>query len=210
MVTWVSRVCISTRMGRDSISVQSGGIGHAGATRRARRRSRRARPYICRLTSLSLVICPSVGPFDYGSVRAAVTADRPAAMPFPNEASRLVLVSASQPGRAPTSRVRSMQWKRSMRSRATASAGTSVSIAATVTASALGSYTRCAVMRRLSNRAGGALRARWPSAFSLRRCRVTHSVTTRKPPLKPAAPIRRHSCSPLRHPASHSARGLAM
>ncbi len=44
------------KKGSDSLSVQFGAERHAGATRRARRRSRRARPYICRLTSLSLVI----------------------------------------------------------------------------------------------------------------------------------------------------------
>jgi hypothetical protein len=46
--------------GSDSISVQWGGRCHAGTVRRARRRSRPARPYICRFTSLSLVIWPSV------------------------------------------------------------------------------------------------------------------------------------------------------
>ncbi len=58
--------------GSDSLSMQS--ACYAGATRRARRRSSLARPYIWRLTSLSFVICPSVWPFDQGWVRAAVTA----------------------------------------------------------------------------------------------------------------------------------------
>src|ERR1019366_10016844 len=41
---------------------------------RACRRSIFARPYIWRFTSFSFVICPSVWPFDQGSVRAARTA----------------------------------------------------------------------------------------------------------------------------------------
>jgi hypothetical protein len=42
------------KSGSDSLSVQS--AGYAGVMRRARRRSSLARPYIWRLTSLSLVI----------------------------------------------------------------------------------------------------------------------------------------------------------
>ena len=40
----------------------------------ARNKSSFARPYICRFISLSLVFCPSVCPFDHGSVNAALTA----------------------------------------------------------------------------------------------------------------------------------------
>jgi len=69
-------------------------------------------------------------------------------MPFLKDASMLLLVSASQSCSAPMSRARSMQWKRSIRSRAVASAGTHISIAATVTASAFGNCPRCAVAMR--------------------------------------------------------------
>jgi len=49
--------CVSAcNFGSDSISVQFGGWRHAETRRRARSRSRWARPYICRFTSLSLVI----------------------------------------------------------------------------------------------------------------------------------------------------------
>ena len=47
---------------------------HAAGTRRARSRSRLARPYIWRLRAFSLLIWPSVCPLDHGSRRAARTA----------------------------------------------------------------------------------------------------------------------------------------
>ena len=46
------------------------------ASSRASSRSSLARPYIWRLISLSLVICPSVWPFDQGLVIASATAAR--------------------------------------------------------------------------------------------------------------------------------------
>src|SRR5260221_11437787 len=54
--------------------VVSSSSAHAACTMRRRRRSRFARPYIWRLSSLSLVICPSTCPVLQGSVRAARTA----------------------------------------------------------------------------------------------------------------------------------------
>ena len=54
--------------------VQVIAVNYAGLSRRARRRSSFARPYICRFTSFSLVFCPSVWPFDQGCVRAVCTA----------------------------------------------------------------------------------------------------------------------------------------
>jgi len=51
-----------------------GSYFHAGWAIRARRRSIFPRPYIWRLTSLSLVIWPSVCPLDQGSTMAARTA----------------------------------------------------------------------------------------------------------------------------------------
>jgi hypothetical protein len=43
--------------------------------------------------------------------------------------------------------------------------------------------------------------AAWPF-LSVRRRLVAHSVTSRRPPLKPAARRRRHSSAPLRQPAA--------
>ena len=45
---------------------------HTAPRRRALSKSRPARPYIWRLTSFSFVFCPSVWPFDHGSVSAAL------------------------------------------------------------------------------------------------------------------------------------------
>lgn len=89
---------IDVNKGSDSLSMQFDVGRHAWRTRRARRRSRGARPYICRLTSLSLVIWLSVCPFDHSSVSAAVTTDKSAAMPFPNDASMLMIISVSGRG----------------------------------------------------------------------------------------------------------------
>jgi hypothetical protein len=50
------------------------GGDHAAPTSLARSRSSLARPYICRLTSFSLVFCPSVWPLDQGCCKAAWTA----------------------------------------------------------------------------------------------------------------------------------------
>jgi IS5 family transposase len=66
---------------------------HAAPRRRALRRSGFARPYIWRLTSLSLVMWPSVCPLDQGSARAAATACSSARSPFAKEASRLAVAS---------------------------------------------------------------------------------------------------------------------
>lgn len=48
------------------------------------------------MTSLSFVFCPSVWPFDHGSVRAARTAAQSCSMPEANEAIKPVLASESQ------------------------------------------------------------------------------------------------------------------
>ena len=61
------------KKGSDSLSVHLCGH-HAAPSSRALRRSSFARPYIWRLTSLSLVMCRSVCPLDHGSDRAAATA----------------------------------------------------------------------------------------------------------------------------------------
>jgi hypothetical protein len=66
----------------------------------ARRRSRFARPYICRFRSLSLVTWPSVWPLDHGSLIAASTAGRSAAIPRANAPITLFVTSLSQASRS--------------------------------------------------------------------------------------------------------------
>ncbi len=63
------------------------------AHRRARSRSRFARPYICRLIILSLVMWPSVCPLDHGSTIPAVTAYLSAMIPLAKDASKLAAAS---------------------------------------------------------------------------------------------------------------------
>ena len=66
--------CESARKrGSDSLSVQPAGH-HAAPRSRALRRSSFARPDIWRLTSLSLVVWPSVWPLDHGRRSAAAIA----------------------------------------------------------------------------------------------------------------------------------------
>jgi hypothetical protein len=69
------------------------------------------------------VICTSVWPLDHGSVMAAWTALRSAAIPLANAPNRLVAGSLSQALRPALVFDRSMAWKRSIRSRAARSAG---------------------------------------------------------------------------------------
>jgi hypothetical protein len=115
-------------------------------------------------TSLSLVICSSVCPFDRGSVSAAVTAAKSALMPLQNEARRPVSLSAIHGASAAVSRVRIIRWKRSVIVRAAASAGTPASTPATVTASV--NCSRRMVIKWPSFRAGGGPPGRpWPAAF---------------------------------------------
>ena len=63
---------------------------------RACRRSSFPRPYICRLTSLSLQICPSVWPLDHPDEIAALTAAMSFVTPFANDATRVVLARSIQ------------------------------------------------------------------------------------------------------------------
>jgi hypothetical protein len=63
----------ASKTGSDAKLVLHGAFYDA-PSKRARSRSSLARPYIWRFTSFSLVFCPSVCPFDHGSVRAAFTA----------------------------------------------------------------------------------------------------------------------------------------
>ncbi len=100
-------------------------------------------------------------------------------MPFPNEASRLVLASVIHQANACVSLVLKMRWNCSIMSRAAASVGTPISIAATMIALALDKASRRVVMSLLRKRAGGAARESSIPAFSLRLCRVAHSATTR-------------------------------
>jgi ABC-type Fe3+-hydroxamate transport system substrate-binding protein len=66
----------ASKRGSGADLVQGFAWNHAAPSRRARSRSRFARPYIWRFTSFSLVFCPSVWPFDHGCVRAACTPAR--------------------------------------------------------------------------------------------------------------------------------------
>ena len=66
---------------------RSRGVSFSGE-QSARRRSSLARPCIWRLTSLSLVIWPSVCPLDQGSTSAAATALSSACSPFAKDAKR--------------------------------------------------------------------------------------------------------------------------
>ena len=85
--------------------------------------------------------------------------------------------------------------------------GTARSIVPAICATVVVSRLRSTVIMRAMLRAAGGLRnRRSPGAgpSSLRR-RVAHSVTTRKPPAKPAAFALRHSAAPFRHPSAHAA-----
>ena len=103
---------------------------------RAWSRSSLPRPYIWRLTSLSLVICPSVWPLDQGVVIAALTAALSFMMPLANEATRLERARSSQASSSARDFFRIMAWKAAMISRASTSSGAPPSIAAIVTVSA--------------------------------------------------------------------------
>ena len=76
---------------------------------RAASRSILARPYICRFTSLSLVICPSVWPLDHGLAIAAMTAALSLRIPAAKEAMRLVEAATIHPSRSGLFR-RTMAW----------------------------------------------------------------------------------------------------
>ena len=77
-------------------------------------------------------------------------------MPLSNDASKLPVVSFSHGSSAGASWDRNMRWKRSIRSCATASAGTRASMSATMTASAFDSVSRCLVIsRRLARKGAG-------------------------------------------------------
>jgi hypothetical protein len=71
---WSERLppLITTALGASSLSLRC--RDQAACNTRRRSRSMLARPYIWRLSSLSLVICPSTCPVLQGSVRAACTA----------------------------------------------------------------------------------------------------------------------------------------
>ena len=119
---------IAFNKGSDAISVHR---AQSAPRRQARSRSRCARPYICCLTSLSLVIWPPVWPLDQGSSIAAAIASLSAATPLPNLPIGLRSASSIHPSRSATTPWRITRWKRSMRPRARTSAGTTFSAAAT-------------------------------------------------------------------------------
>jgi hypothetical protein len=108
-----SHMSIGTQKGAQTHSRCRFTAIHADAISRARSRSSFPRPYICRFTSLSFVICPSVWPFDQGSHKAALTAAKSALMPLPNDPIRLLSLSVTHGASAAVSRARNMPWKRS-------------------------------------------------------------------------------------------------
>lgn len=96
-----------------------------------------------------------------------------------------------------------MAWDPAMISRASTKDGTPFSIAAIVTVSAFERVWRPIVIKRAIVRADGM---RWRfsvSAFSARRRRVAHSLTTLSDPRNPYSLRRRHRSALLRHPGVH-------
>src|ERR1700726_4094397 len=106
---------------------------HAAPSNRASRRSIFARPYICRLTSLSFVICPSTWPFDQGCVIAARTAAMSLRTPVAKDETRLALAFAIQASSLASSFFRIISWNWSMSVRAATRDGTPASMAAMTT-----------------------------------------------------------------------------
>ena len=100
---------------------------------RAWSRSSFPRPYIWRLTSLSLQICPSVCPFDHLDEIAALTAALSFVTAFANAATRLALARSIRGSSSARAFLRIMPWKFATISRASTRSSTPLSIAATVT-----------------------------------------------------------------------------
>jgi hypothetical protein len=123
--------------------------------RRAWSRSSLPRPYIWCLTSLSLVICPSVWPFDQGEVMAAATAALSLRTPVAKEATRLDRARSNHGSSASKHRLRTIDWKSATISRASTKGGTPLSTAATVTVSDLDSRSRPIARSRAMVRAAG-------------------------------------------------------
>lgn len=165
--------------------------------RRASSRSIFARPYICRFTSFSFVICPSVCPLDQAEMIAARTAALSLMIPLAKDATRLAFAHSIQASSSPSSFFRIISWKAAMMLRASTSSGTPSSTAAIVTASDLESASRPVVISRAIVLAEGTRRKVPASAFSARRRRPAHSETTRKQPRKPCLLRRRQSSEPL-------------
>jgi len=109
------------------------------------------------------------------------------------------------PDRHPARRL-IMPWNRSMRSRATTSAGMAPSMIAIVRATVLNSRPRSVVIMRAIALADGTLRGRAvPVAVrSSFRLLVAHSAITRSPPAKPANFARRYDAAPFRQPVAQS------
>jgi hypothetical protein len=71
---WGTEVCFGMEKGLWRKVDARSNANHTAPRSRALSKSMPARPYICRLTNFSFVFCPSVWPFDHGSMRAAFTA----------------------------------------------------------------------------------------------------------------------------------------
>ena len=124
--------------------------------RRASRRSIFPRPYIWRLTSLSLVICPSVWPLDQGRTMAARTAVWSFAMPLANDATRLVRARAIQESEVGGGSLAHHGLEERNSSRASTKRGSPLSMAAIVTVSAFESaflpHRRALLLGRVQSR----------------------------------------------------------
>src|SRR3954469_21787553 len=88
--------CTSYKRGSDTLFL----LVYAAARTRWRSRSKLARPYICRFTSLSLLIRPSTGPVLHGKRRAAATAAWSRAMLSAKPRNSLQRAAAIQGSRA--------------------------------------------------------------------------------------------------------------
>ena len=81
------------------------------ARTRLRRRSYFARPYICRFSAFSRLICPSTGLVLQGSVKAARTAASSRRSPAAKPRSSLASADISQPSKVPAARFRTIVAK---------------------------------------------------------------------------------------------------
>jgi len=123
--------------------------------------------------------------------------------PRANEATRPMPARVSHLSSLSGAIARTIVWNAPTTSRASTSAGTPSSTAATVSVSALVKRSRPVVSHRARVRADGTRCSRSILACSARRRRVAHSPTTRSDPRKPCPFALRQSSVALRLPASH-------
>jgi hypothetical protein len=125
----------ASKFGSDALLVT---IDHAGPMTRAWRRSSFPRPYIWRLTSLSLQIWPSAWPLDQPEESAEVTAPFVFRDALANAATGLVLARSIQGSSSAGAFLPTIAWKFVTTSLASTKSSTPLSIAATVYSLGLG------------------------------------------------------------------------